>query len=283
MKWAKQPRSRAGRDIGDALKGADMVFLTAGMGGGTGTGAISVVAEIARSLGALTVAVVTMPFSFEASRRQQAHQAGLAETARQADTLVAVPNDKLLGPAAAPDYLRAGAARGRRSTPPGRPGITELIGRPGLINMDFANIRALMQVAGPSMMAIGQGTGEHKATAAVRQALQMPLLDLEVGACATGVLVHFTGGEDLSLLEVSQAAAEITAAAPNADVIFGATVDRMLNGRAQVILVVTGIETEFDGSPRTPDLSYHRPGLQARGERHAVAQSDDNAEPALSC
>jgi cell division protein FtsZ len=151
-------------------------------------------------------------------------------------------------------------------------GITELISKPGLINMDFANIRALMQVAGPSMMAIGQGNGEHKATSAVRQALQMPLLDLKSASCATGVLVHFTGGEDLSLFEVSQAAAEITAAAPHAEVIFGATIDPMLNGRAQVILVVTGIETEAMG-PQTPDLSFHRPTAKASSEPRAVADA----------
>jgi cell division protein FtsZ len=157
-------------------------------------------------------------------------------------------------------------------------GLTELISKPGLINMDFSNVRALMQTAGPSMMAIGQGTGEHKATHAVRQALQMPLLDLKSAQCATGVLVHFTGGEDLSLFEVSQAAAEITAAAPNAEVIFGATVDPMLNGRAQVILVMTGIETENMGA-HAVDLSYHRAAAKTVTETRPAAEAPEAAAP----
>jgi cell division protein FtsZ len=249
-------------DIEEALKGADMVFLTAGMGGGTGTGAISVVAEIARSLGALTVAVVTMPFSFEASRRQQSAQAGLAKLRAVADTLVVVPNDKLLGLLPRQTTFELALRVADEVLRQGVQGITELISKPGLINMDFSNIRALMKVAGPSMMAIGQGTGEHKATQAVRQALQMPLLDLKSVSGAAGVLVHFTGGEDLSLHEVSQAAAEITSAAPNADVIFGATVDRVMTGRAQVILVVTGIETQTMEVLK-PDLIFRRPGAAA--------------------
>jgi cell division protein FtsZ len=171
---------------------------------------------------------------------------------------VTVPNDKLLGLLPRQTTFEVALRVADEVLRQGVQGITELISKPGLINMDFSNIRALMAAAGPSMMAIGQGTGEHKATMAVRQALQMPLLDLKSAACAKGALVHFTGGDDLSLYEVSQAAAEITAAAPNAEVIFGATVDPILKGRAQVILVVTGIETETQNPPK-PDLSFRRP------------------------
>src|SRR6266851_2949836 len=178
-------------DIREALEGADLVFLTAGMGGGTGTGAIPVAAEVARSLGALTVAVVTAPFSFEASRRQQNAQNGLAKLRTFADTVVAVPNDKLLGLLPRQTTFEMSLRVADEVLRQGVQGLTELISKPGLINMDFANVRALMQTAGPSMMAIGQGTGEHKATHAVRQALQMPLLDLKSAQCATGVLVHF--------------------------------------------------------------------------------------------
>jgi cell division protein FtsZ len=216
--------------------------------------------------------VVTVPFTFEASRRQQNAQNGLAKLRANADTLVTVPNDKLLGLLPRQTTFEMSLRVADEVLRQGVQGITELISKPGLINMDFANIRALMQVAGPSMMAIGQGNGEHKATTAVRQALQMPLLDLKSAGCATGVLVHFTGGEDLSLFEVCQAAAEITAAAPNAEVIFGATIDPMLNNRAQVILVVTGIETEAMG-PQTPDLSYHRPTAKASSEPRPVAHA----------
>jgi cell division protein FtsZ len=265
-------------EIREALEGADLVFLTAGMGGGTGTGAIAVAAEVARSLGALTVAVVTAPFTFEASRRQQNAQNGLAKLRANADTLVTVPNDKLLGLLPRQTTFEMSLRVADEVLRQGVQGLTELISKPGLINMDFANVRALMQMAGPAMMAIGQGTGEHKATVAVRQALQMPLLDLKSAHCATGVLVHFTGGEDLSLFEVSQAAAEITAAAPNAEVLFGATVDPMLNGRTQVILVVTGIETETMSPPKA-DLSYHRPVSKTSSEARPPVEAP--AEDAL--
>ncbi len=265
--------------IRDALQGADLVFLTAGMGGGTGTGSIPVAAEVARSLGALTVAVVTVPFSFEASRRQQNAQNGLAKLRANCDTLVTVPNDKLLSLLPRNTTFEIALRVADEVLRQGVQGITELISKPGLINMDFANIRALMQVAGPSMMAIGQGTGEHKATVAVRQALQMPLLDLKSASCATGVLVHFTGGEDLSLFEVSQAAAEITAAAPKAEVIFGATIDAMLNGRTQVILVVTGIETEAMNGYK-PDLTFHRPiSTRAAGSHRAATEAPGQGSP----
>ncbi len=263
-------------EIREALEGADMVFLTAGMGGGTGTGAIPVAAEIARSLGALTVAVVTVPFAFEASRRQQNAQNGLAKLRANADTLVAVPNDKLLGLLPKQTTFEMSLRVADEVLRQGVQGLTELISKPGLINMDFANVRALMQTAGPSMMAIGQGIGEHKATNAVRQALQMPLLDIKSAHCANGVLVHFTGGEDLSLFEVSQAAAEITAAAPNAEVIFGATIDPMLNGRAQVILVMTGIETEMMGS-QAADFSFHRTPAKSAPEPRPVAEKPTEA------
>jgi len=265
-------------EIREALEGADLVFLTAGMGGGTGTGAIPVAAEVARSLGALTVAIVTAPFTFEASRRQQNAQNGLAKLRANADTVVAVPNDKLLGLLPRQTTFEMSLRVADEVLRQGVQGLTELISKPGLINMDFANVRALMAMAGPAMMAIGQGTGEHKATIAVRQALQMPLLDLKSALCATGALVHFTGGEDLSLFEVSQAAAEITAAAPNAEVLFGATIDPMLNGRAQVILVVTGIETETMG-PHQADLSYHRPATRNSSDTHAAVEAPVEPQP----
>jgi cell division protein FtsZ len=261
-------------ELREALEGADLVFLTAGMGGGTGTGAIPVAAEVARSLGALTVAVVTAPFTFEASRRQQNAVNGLAKLRANADTLVAVPNDKLLGLLPRQTTFEMSLRVADEVLRQGVQGLTELISKPGLINMDFANVRALMQTAGPSMMAIGQGKGEHKATDAVRQALQMPLLDLKSAHCAAGVLVHFTGGEDLSLFEVSQAAAEITTAAPNAEVLFGATVDPMLTGRAQVILVVTGIETETMGA-HALDMSYHRPAANHISEAKTAASIEE--------
>lgn len=266
-------------EIADALKGADLVFLTAGMGGGTGSGAIAVAAEVAHSLDALTVAVVTLPFAFEASRRQQNAAAGLLKLRAAADTLVTVPNDKLLGLLPKTTTFELALRVADEVLRQGVQGLTELIMRPGLINMDFANIRAVMEVAGPSMMAIGQGSGEHKAVKAVRQALQMPLLDLKSVNGAAGALVHFTGGDDLSLYEVNQAASEISAAAPNAEVIFGATVDPVYTGRAQVILVVTGVETQALEASR-PDLPFRRPVGLHRQETDPTAEAADLPERA---
>lgn len=231
------------QDIKEALEGADMVFLTAGLGGGTGTGAVGVAAQAARSVGALAVAVVTTPFTFEATQRRKNADYGLAKLRPHADTLITVPNDKLLNLLnrnvtfelslrVADEVLRQGVQ-----------GITELIGKPGLINVDFAHVRAVMQMPGRAMLAIGQGRGEHKAAEAIQQALEMPLLEnTTAGAkAASGLLVHFTGGDDLSLFETSQAVQAVTNAAPNAEVIFGATIDKMMTGRAQVILVATGL------------------------------------------
>lgn len=245
------------------LAGADMVFLTAGLGGGTGTGSIAIAAEVARSVGALAVAVVTVPFTFEASRRRNNADDGLARLREHADCIIIVPNDKLLGLLPRSTPLDVALRVADEVLRQGVQGITELITKPGLINIDFANIKQLMQTAGTSMMAIGQGKGEHKAIDAVRQALKMPLLDLRTVNAANGILVHFTGGEDLSLFEVSQAAAELNAAAPNAEVIFGATVDPSMEGRTQVILVATGLDshtTPVVVEEAMPDLAYRRPG-----------------------
>ncbi len=266
-----------------ALFGADMVFLTAGLGGGTGTGAIAIAAEVARSLGALAVAVVTMPFTFEASRRRNNADWGLAKLREQADCVIIVPNDKLLGLLPRSTPLDVALRVADEVLRQGVQGITELITKPGLINIDFANIKQLMKVAGTSMMAIGQGKGEHKAVDAVRQALKMPLLDLRTVSAANGILVHFTGGDDLSLYEVSQAAAELNAAAPNAEVIFGATVESGMEGRAQVIMVATGldnplppavVETARPEQKVRRDLSFNR-------ALHGRQPTDESAEPQL--
>jgi cell division protein FtsZ len=231
-------------EIKAALEGADMIFLTAGMGGGTGTGAIPIAAEVAHSLGALTIAVVTTPFTFEGSRRSQNAQDGLARLRPHVDTLLTVPNDKLLPLVGRSATLEISLRVADEVLRQGVQGIAELISRPGLINVDFAHIRTLMKQTGGSMLAIGQGKGSNKAAEAVRQALKMPLLDIGAVGSASGILVHFTGGEDLSLHEVSQAAADIARAAPQAEIIFGATIDPLMNGRAQVILVATGLGSQ---------------------------------------
>jgi len=225
-----------------AMRGADMVFLTAGMGGGTGTGAISVAAAAAQSLGILTVAVVSTPFSFEATQRQRNAENGLAKLRAHVDTLITVPNDKLLTILPRSTTFDVALRVADEVLRQGVQGIIELISKPGLINVDFSNVKALMKQAGGALMAIGHGRGENKALDAARQALKMPLLDVKSLEQASGLLLHFTGGEDLSLYEVNQAVSEISLTAPEADVVVGATIDSMWNGRTQAILIVTGVD-----------------------------------------
>jgi cell division protein FtsZ len=230
------------REIAAALAGADMVFLTAGMGGGTGTGSISVAARVARALGAVTVAVVTTPFSFELGRRQQNARDGLAKLQPHTDTLITVPNDRLLQVAPknltldlafhlADDVLRQGIQ-----------GIAELITQPGLINVDFAHIRQVMQMGGGALMSIGLGEGENKALKAVEQALHHPLLESISIDGATGIIANFTGGSDLSFIEVMDALNHLQDLTfRQADIIPGVICDERMDGRAQVILVITGL------------------------------------------
>jgi len=236
-------------EIRQVLDGADLVFLTAGLGGGTGTGAIPVAAEVARATGALTIAIVTTPFPFEGAKRPKNAGAGLAKLRPNVDTLITVPNERLLtllGKASKFDFALRVADDVLRQ---GVQGLAELVNQAGLINVDFAHIRGLMQCAGGAMMAIGDGRGEHKAVDAVRRALSMPLLDFRSIEAACGVLLHFTGGDDLSLHEINQAAGEVNRAAPEADVIFGAAVNPLMKGRAQVILIATGVGAQ---PPKTP-------------------------------
>jgi cell division protein FtsZ len=237
------------RELAAALRPADMVFLTCGMGGGTGTGAIPVAAEIARQEGAIVVAIVTLPFSFEGRRRATVAEAGMGRLREYCDTLITIPNDRLLAVAPrqtsfdvalrlADDVLRQGVQA-----------ITELITRPGLVNVDFSHVRTLMQLAGGAYFAVGQGSGPEKAVAAVRSALRNPMLEIGSLNHAAGILVHFTGGEDLELLEVHQAMQEIQAAGvQDAEVVFGAAIDPGMSGRVQAIVVVTGVGGQPLGS-----------------------------------
>ncbi len=228
--------------IAAALEGADMVFLTAGMGGGTGTGSIPVAAKIARSIGAVTIAVVTMPFSFEMGRRQRNASEGIKLLRPNTDTLIAIPNDRLLYVAPrdlpldtafrlADDVLRQAVQ-----------GITELITTPGMINVDFANIRNLMKLGGGALMSIGQAEGENKAMKAIDQALHHPLLESTSIDNAAGILVNFTCGSELSLLEVEAALSHLQAqAGGKAEIVLGVVNDPKLHDRVEAILVITGL------------------------------------------
>jgi cell division protein FtsZ len=244
------------REISAALSGADMVFLTGGMGGGTGTGSISVVARVARSLGAVTIAVVSLPFSFEVGRRQKNAREGLAKLRPFTDTLITVPNDRLLQIAPrdlplemafrlADDVLRQGIQ-----------GISELITEPGLINVDFAHIRQMMQNGGGSILSIGYGQGENKAIQSIDRALNHPLLDAIPVQNATGIIANFTAGSGLTFLEVAGALSYLQNKTNNqAEIIPGVINDERMEDRVQVILVITGLgATPVDAKPVEPPI-----------------------------
>lgn len=230
-------------EIYEALKGSDMVFITAGMGGGTGTGASPVVAHIAREVGALTVGVVTKPFTFEGKKRLQAAEEGIANLKQHVDTLITVPNDRLLEVAdkrmplseafrLADDVLRQGIQ-----------GISDLITVPGLINLDFADVKTIMSTAGSALMAIGEATGDTRAADAAHVAIASPLLDIDISG-ARGVLFNITGGLDLTLFEVNEAADIISRAAhPDANIIFGAVQDPSFDGKVKITVIATGFDS----------------------------------------
>jgi len=234
-------------DIIKALRGADMVFVTAGMGGGTGTGAAPIVAECAKEVGALTVGVVTKPFSFEGRRRQSQAELGTAKLKEKVDTLITIPNDRLLQVAdkrtsmidafrIADDVLRQGVQ-----------GISDLIAVPGLINLDFADVKTIMTDTGSALMGIGYGSGDNRAVTAAEAAIKSPLLETSIEG-ARGVLLNITGGSSLGLLEVNEAAAIISDAVdPEANIIFGAVIDESFQDEVRVTVIATG----FDGKPLT--------------------------------
>jgi len=230
----------------DAIRDADMVFVTAGTGGGTGTGAAPVVAELAKGVGALTIGVVTKPFSFEGTQRMKTADDGLAALKEQVDTLIVIPNDRLLQTVdkrtsmydafrVADDVLRQGIQ-----------GISELITIPGLINLDFADVRSIMAEGGSALMAVGHGKGENRAQEAASQAIASPLLDVTIDG-ARGVLFNITGGMDMSLYEVNEAAEIIrNTTDPHANIIFGAVIDPSMEDSLRITVIATG----FDGHAR---------------------------------
>jgi len=237
-------------EIRNALEGADMVFITCGLGGGTGTGAAPVVADLAREMGILTVAIVTKPFSFEGAQRRQKSIDGLKELEEKVDTLITIPNDKILAIidkktplmdafTIVDDVLRQGIQ-----------GISDLITTHGLINVDFADVKSIMQNAGSALMGIGFGSGENRAAEAARAAVDSPLLELAISG-AKGILFNVTGGHDLSMFEVDEAARIITEAAdPEANIIFGAVVNEAFTGEIKITVVATGFEGTADDAKK---------------------------------
>ncbi len=255
-------------EIQKVLDGSDMVFVTAGMGGGTGTGAAPVVARVARELGALTIGVVTRPFHFEGSRRAAAAERGIEQLQQHVDTLIVIPNDRLLDITdrrmplhetfhLADDVLRQGIQ-----------GITELITVPGLINLDFADVKTIMTQGGAALMAVGRGTGEDRARIAAEQAVSSRLLDVTIDG-AQGVLFNITGGSTLSLYEVNQAAEVIRETThPDANVIFGAVVDEAMGDEIRITLIATCFDQVH---PRRQMLQHNETGLFETAARQARA------------
>lgn len=265
-------------ELHEALQGSDMVFVTAGMGGGTGTGATPTVAKIAREEGALTIGVVTRPFSFEGAHRARAAEAGIEELKEHVDTLIVIPNDKLLETAdkritlldsfkLADDVLRQGIQ-----------GISELITVPGLINLDFADVKAIMSLGGAALMAVGHGSGDDRAQKAAEQALASRLLDITIDG-ARGILFNVTGGPDLSLFEINQAAAIIRETAhPDVNLIFGAVIDETMGDAIRITVIATGFEHSMPMMrplARTAVQSSNSGGLR----RETVSVSSQPATP----
>ncbi|WP_373898522.1 cell division protein FtsZ [Haloimpatiens sp. FM7315] len=231
-------------EISQAIKGADMVFITAGMGGGTGTGAAPVVAEIAKSMGILTVGVVTKPFPFEGRRRMLHAEVGTKNLKERVDTLVTIPNERLLNMVDKKVSLMESFKLADDVLKQGVQGISDLITIPGLINLDFADVRTIMLDRGLAHMGVGRGTGDNRAQEAAKQAISSPLLETSIVG-ATGVLLNITGGSDLGLLEINEAAEIVQDAAdPEANIIFGAVIDENLKDELRITVIATGFEQD---------------------------------------
>lgn len=228
------------------LEGSDMVFVTAGMGGGTGTGAAPVIAKIAREIGALTVGVVTKPFKFEGARRMDNAEKGISELKKEVDTLIVIPNQKLLEISDEKMSILDAFKVSDSVLTQGVQGISDLIVLPGLINVDFADVKAIMKDAGSALMGIGIGTGEDRAVEAAKAAISSPLLEVSIDG-ATGVLFNVIGGSDLSMSEVNEAAKVISAAtSPDANVIFGMGIHEDMNDQVKITVIATGFDQEAE-------------------------------------
>jgi cell division protein FtsZ len=276
----RKAAEESAEELYNVLKGSDMVFITAGIGGGTGTGASPVIAQVAKEIGALTIGVVTRPFTFEGARRMKTSEAGIAKLKEQADTLIVIPNDRLLqivdkraslqdAFSVADDVLRQGIQ-----------GISELITVPGLINLDFADVRTIMSEGGAALMAVGRSSGEERAREAAEKAISSELLDITIDG-ARGILFNVTGGSDLTLFEVNQAAAIIKETAhPDVNLIFGAVIDPEMGDDIRVTVIATGFERT--GMPRNilERPSPRRERISPGGaERDVVERKTDDFQP----
>ena len=236
-------------EIIKALEGADMVFVTAGMGGGTGTGAAPIVAECAKEIGALTVGVVTKPFAFEGKRRRAQAEKGIEFLTQKVDTIIVIPNDKLLQVVDKKCSVSDAFSKADEVLRQGIKGISDLIQIPGLINLDFADVKTIMTNQGEALMGIGEGTGENRAADAAKMAINSPLLETSIDG-AKGILLNISGSANLSLFEINEAAEIISEAAdPDANIIFGSVIDESLGDKVQITVVATGFNSNAKSVP----------------------------------
>lgn len=270
-------------DLYEALRGADMVFITAGMGGGTGTGAAPIIAQIAQDIGALTVGVVTKPFSFEGARRKTAADEGVAALKDRVDALITIPNDRLLAIADQKMSMTDAFALADEVLHQGIQGISDTITKPGMINLDFADVKAIMSHAGSALMAIGRAAGENRAAEAAQAAISSPLLEVSISG-AKGVLFNIAGS-DYTLYEVNQAAKVIQEAAhQDANIIFGAVIDERLQDEIQITVIATGFEgrtnTVSRGTRTSLDISS-RTRPQFEEQRTTESRLEPRSEPTV--
>ena len=268
-------------ELYESMRGSDMVFITAGMGGGTGTGAAPVVAQIAKELGALSIGVVTRPFTFEGAKRTTAAESGIGKLKEFVDTLIVIPNDRLLQivdkRASLNDALRTADDVLRQ----GIQGISELITVPGLINLDFADVRAIMAEGGAALMAIGRASGEDRARLAAEAAISSNLLDITIDG-ARGILFNVTGGPSMTLFEVNQAAAIIRETAhPDVNLIFGAVVDQNMGDEMRITVIATGFERQGLARPvMRPNTKQSPAQAPSRAQQSAHAHNAPQHQPA---
>jgi len=276
-------------EVRKSLDGADLVFITAGMGGGTGTGAAPIIGEIAREMGALTIGIVTRPFSFEGKKRMRQAEQGLAELRRTVDTMIVVPNDRLLSVVGKGTSFRDALKKADEVLLHATQGISDLIRVSGEVNVDFADVRTIMACRGPALMGSGFGEGDTRAVEAAQEAISSPLLDEVSIAGARGVLINITGGMDLAIDEVSQISSIIQEeAGDDAEIIFGAVHDPTLEGKVRVTVIATGFDRSQEeeekvlrpefSRPSQPQSRQNVPSQQAQSARR-VAVGGGSSEP----
>jgi cell division protein FtsZ len=263
----RKAAEESAEELYEVLKGSDMVFVTSGMGGGTGTGAAPIIAQIAKEVGALTIGVVTRPFTFEGARRSKSAEEGINNLKQHADTLIVIPNDRLLQMVDKRASLQDAFRLADDVLRQGIQGISELITVPGLINLDFADVRAIMSEGGAALMAVGHANGEDRARLAAEMAISSQLLDITIDG-ARGILFNVTGGPNLTLFEVNQAAAIIKETAhPDVNLIFGAVIDPKIGEEIRITVIATG----FDRTGVRPTLE--RPLFKEDAHRPAAGQT----------